>query len=100
MLYEFISQCMLHVLPISSSYLIALIIYGEEHKLLSCLLGTFLHPPFTFPLFGPNILPPPDPKAPPFHHSFALRVKDRYKRKCKIIILSMTKCIWVFFNLT
>jgi hypothetical protein len=74
-------------------FFIALIVHGEEHKLLSYLLGTSLHPPFTFSLFGANILSSSDSKAPSFHHSFALRVKDQYKRKCKITVLSMTKCI-------
>jgi hypothetical protein len=36
--------------------LIILIILGEEYKLLSYSLWSFLQPPVTLSLFGPNIL--------------------------------------------
>jgi hypothetical protein len=52
-LYAIFSPFVLHSLPISSSLTQS---FGKDYKLQSSSLCSFLQPPFTLSLFGPNIL--------------------------------------------
>jgi hypothetical protein len=79
--------------------LIILIILGEEHKSRSSSLCSYLHPPVTSSLFGPNIL-----LSTLFSNTlrvcFSLNVRDQvshpYRTKGKIIVLYIL--IFRFFN--